>query len=750
MVLLGNGGTLASARALGALFVAASLAVLARSSDDRLQRASHVAPLAVVAALLALATVASLLPLPRALLEILAPGTAEARPHDAWWTAALRPAGPLDALARLALVAGAGLAAAVGLAARRRTVDLAAPARVALGVWLAFGLLHVASGSDRIAGVVTHQSDVAPFFAPMVNANHWATVVLLLLPSATLSAGRAGPSALPSLLLGLAGSAGVLLTGSVAASALLPAAWLAPHVSRRGLWVVAACCIGAGAAGVGVASALHRDWVGASVGGRAGHVRDALTLVVDHPAFGPGAGNFGTSFSHVDRDGMHHALGHLHSDGLEWVIERGSVGLGLAVVALALLVRAWPRNRAETLRAPALLGATLVGAHSLVDFPLHLAGPAMVTAAAFGVAWAAGERAALLPAARVRAGIAAFAVAALLGAGWEARSATREWLLAGRPATAAALFPNHPTTRLAAIDAALAAARTEDARNAAAALAHDHPDDADVLRRAALRQAAAGDGEGAERSLVRALARSPADARAWLARARLARSRGDAVAVDYYAAALRAGSTDPRALDEALATLPVPAAWVESLHDAPASTLLLLAKRARAEHDPWSEADALWRAVQRNPAAYGRLAELGPALARAGRPREGEAWLRHLVAEDPYHYQAWMALGNHLAAHGAPEEAVRALHTAGDGIPVALARAVEVSWSFGGTAAGRALLVRLEQEGRANPWLHLVAARMDAEDGRGAACRQRIVREGLADGPPVQAEARRVVAACGP
>jgi tetratricopeptide (TPR) repeat protein len=751
VVLLGNGGTLPWSRALGCVVVACALGVLSRASDERLGQAALVRPLAVAASIAALATAIGLLPLPRVALEWLAPGTAAARPDDAIWTVALRPEGVVDALAGTMLVAGAALAAAGAVAARHRAIDLARPDRIALAVWIAFGLLHVVTGATEILGIIPHQSAVEQFFAPMVNPNHWATVALILLPSATVSASTRGSDGQAALAIGLLGSAGVAMTGSVAATALLPAAWLAPGRSARGLLGLGILSAAVGAGAMGVASALHRDWVAASLTGRADHWLDATRLVADHPWFGTGAGSFGAAFFRVDSDGLHHALGHLHSDLAEWWIERGLVGLVASVGMAFLLVRAWPAGRDEALRTPAALGVALGAAHSFVDFPLHLAGPATLLAATAGVAWAAGERAPGDPAAvrRIMKGCCLLALCAAL---WEGRSALRQDLFAGPvPSTLGQrLFPGDGRTLLARADAALGAGRAAEAHALATEVAAAHPDDPVLLRRAAIRLAAAGDAEAADRALVRALSRAPFDASAWRVRGRLARAQGDPVAVDYYAAALRSAAPDPTLLDEALDTLPVTAAWVETLADAPAATLMLLARRARAERDPWSEADALWRAIQRNPAAYGRLADLGPALARAGRPREGEAWLRHLVAEDPRHYKAWMALGNLLADHGGPAEAVSCLLTAGTQIPVALARAVEVSWSFGGTQAGRALATRLSHEGRDNPWLHLVAARMDAEDGDGDACRQRIAREGLADGPPVAAEARRVLASCGP
>lgn len=750
VVLLGNGGVLPEARALGALLVAGSLAGLAAFSDARLARAEVARTIGMVWAALSLATAAGLLPLPHALLAFVARGTADARPDNAWWTVAVRPGDVVDSLAFGTLAASVTLAASAALVARRRPIHVLPYARIALACWVAFGLLHVATGSHSILGLIPHQNQVATFFAPMVNSNHFATVILLLLPSATFALRTRTAETFTAGLIAAIASIAVLLTGSVAAIALLPLAWLGHNVSaKRGLGLAAAT-VATAIVAIPIANVLHRDWIGDSMGGRLGHYQDALTLFPAFPVFGIGGGGFHAAFPRVDSDGVFHSLGHLHNDAAQWLLERGLFGALCVAAAALFLKRGWRPVTTEPARAPAMLGLLLVAIHSLVDFPLHLAGPAVATAAAAGLVLAAGARNADVAPGAVRKMLVGMAVLCLTAALWEARTAIANETL-NRPVPTRLgliLFPNDPRVALFQGHAAL---RNHD--NAAAAVmatqvAAEHPDDSNLLRKAAVLLAATGDATTADAWLQRAVERFPADSRAWIIRARLARADGNPVAVKYYAAALRAGPSNKALLDEAFAVLPVSAAWVDELQDAPAYTLILLSKRARAEQDPWAEADALWRAIERNPEAYGTLADLGPVLARAGKPAEGEAWLRHLVADDRRHWRAWLALGELLADDGKPEQAVGALLTAGDGLPNALARAVDVTWSFAGVDAARVLLTRLEQEGRMNPWLHLAAARLDESDGQTARCEQRILREGLSDGPPVAAEAKSLLARC--
>jgi tetratricopeptide (TPR) repeat protein len=639
--LLSGGAVGAGERAALAVLVAlsalAALAASPRAVDARALRVGG------AAAVVALALALGLVPVPRALLDAVAPGVAAARPHDARWTLSLRSEATSVALATWAVVAGvAVVATAVGVDRRRWATGLA----WGTVAWAALGAGHALTGTHALLGLFPARSPEGPWFAPLVNPNHHVAVLLAGVPfvadavrrrpaswttlpfGATLAWAVAAPIVARSM-------GGVLALGVLALAALAGAPWTARARAAAGAALVAA----GGCAAVAVVR-LQPEWWLLSGSRRLTQWADTLRMLPSFPLTGTGAGAYEAAFRPFRTSTQFHTFDHVHADPLEWVAELGLVGLVAIGAALALL----PRARGEGVRPWTLALVALVAAAS-VDFPLHLPGVAAL-AALLVAGRQAGD-----PAPRTAHGAWLVGVAAVaLAAGWRLTQRERA------DEALAAVRVEHPAPEVIAAAAALApwAAEPVVARLAGAwdpTAADDAgrrlaDDGAAQLRLAAL-AARAHDAGRARAFLERSLERDPNDPRAWRLLAALRLGDGDRRgAAEATAAALvrwpGEDVGDTAAFDAAYALLPVGLWWLEALEPANARWSIRLAQRLLADGQPEVAELACDQAARLRPVTFGHNPECAEALAVQRRDDEALAYLQAWVDEEPDNYVAWV------------------------------------------------------------------------------------------------------------
>ncbi len=742
----GNGGVVAVWRASCLGCLALGVLWLARSDDATLARLAPLRSAAFAALAVAGAMAVGLVPVPSTIGAWLAPGRFDARPA-AWGSLALEPERVLDSLAVGALAVAAGVlgGAVGGSIGRRRSLD---PLPFALIGVLATAGVHLAVGAQTVWGWVPHLSRVPAFFAPFVNADHFATAVLLLLPPTLAASLDHELSAFRRLAWGavvLVAVGMVVATKSVAAIGLLGASMIVvSHPWRLNPALVAPLALTVAVAAPWV-QALAPQWWHASVLGRWGHVRDAWPMFLDFPLAGVGAGGFGAAFPFYDTDAVFHRLGHLHSEPLQWCVETGVIGVVAGLYALVTVARSRPaggeRGRAVD------IGLSAVALHAVVDFPLRL--PVLLAAATAVLGWrltafGSGDGVDVLRVRRALVGVFAVTLGALA---WEVRGVVRDWTTAPVTTVAEQAFPGHPAVRIHMARQQGEAGDKAGATTALLALAADAPHDAEVLIEVGRALTALSAVAEADDVLARAVVRSPADARAWWLRARLASRRGDPVAVEYFARALAASPWNPDLFDEAWKTLPMASIWADELSDAEPYVLVQIGRRAGPD-EAEAAVRAFSRAAELEPWRWGDLPDLGVALHQVGRSEEARTMLEGLVERRPDLVRAWLALvrvrremGDDAGALTAAEVAARS--DAGGRIAV-----VELTERLSGPAAALQRAERWDAEGRMDPALHLLAARLEADLGAPRACLLRIEREGLTEHRTLRRPAKDLALRC--
>ena len=126
---------------------------------------------------------------------------------------------------------------------------------------------------------------------------------------------------------------------------------------------------------------------------RLAFARATLSMALEHPLVGVGAGSFEGAFPrYYAQPAM--VVDHAHCDWAQLLAELGVVGWGALVVGVALLARevwrAAPAEDAAERRAlgrAALLGVAPLVIHSLVDFNLRIPANAFTAAVLLGTAW---------------------------------------------------------------------------------------------------------------------------------------------------------------------------------------------------------------------------------------------------------------------------------------------------------------------------------------------------------------------------
>lgn len=417
--------------ALASLLVALAAARGAAEPPAATLRLPRFASRALRALLLALFALAclQLLPLPAALLRVLAPGPSAVRYPSEPVAAAVLAAGwqPLSVFpeaTRRWLALATGLVALAIVAApalaKRRAALRAALALVGGGLAVAaYGLVARLAFGDKLYGVFAVPT-IAPF-GPFVSKNHFAGYVELAACLAIgLAAGladeaRKGPGPLSWLesrrscwvvtAFGVAGilvlavpaslsRGGVLsLTAGLVAFAALR---LLGRSERPGRALVAATAAALLVLGFAVATLLPheaRARVGTLVthsrGGpdpfRLGVWHDSLQLAASSAFLGSGFGAYEDALPRFKTAAGDHRVEHAENDWLELVCEGGLLAAGCvlaAVVALAVLglrrVRDEPHRLQRGLRAGSLAGLVAIAVHSAVDFNLRLPSNALL------------------------------------------------------------------------------------------------------------------------------------------------------------------------------------------------------------------------------------------------------------------------------------------------------------------------------------------------------------------------------------
>ncbi|MEO0602119.1 MAG: O-antigen ligase family protein, partial [Myxococcota bacterium] len=514
-----------------------------------------------------------LLPLPGVLLRVLQPGTAAAAPgriHTLTWSVV----DTLDALTLLGL--GGGMVVVVGVWAatrpRRGIVELAA--LVGTVVVVVVASVHALGGLTSLFGVA--ETWVRPpkrFFAPFLNDNHTASILLATWPlwlDQALDPARSGVTRAGALVLTVALVGLFVATASLGAS--LAALAVAGVVAMRRELVPRTVGVA-----VAVASVLALVIWGTPDFSRAAIWLATLRLWADHPLFGSGAGTFGRAVDAYRTDLDFTSWHHAHNEPLQWVAETGLVG----ALALVGAVAWWWQRRSPRGRSRygwLSLGLLGIALHALVEFPLHIPGILLVAAALLAVEQVAGRSATASEPGAVRGALAVMIVAQLSMGAWQVRAhlvaGEAATVLAGGPAAEGAvgrlrtLAPWRSEVGLHEARSRLAAGQLQEARQSARRVAAEHPSEPDALRRAAAILLDVGAAGEAREVVERAVVRDPSDWRPWTVRARIVEVHEPDGAVDAWMEAIRRGAP-AEVVRRAWHQVPTGLPWVEAVADRP-------------------------------------------------------------------------------------------------------------------------------------------------------------------------------------
>ena len=725
------------------LLVACGAAIALFIPDRKLESAGLVLRWAIAGSLPLAALAVGLLPVPRAVATWVAPGLLSAHPDAAWMTLATNASRVPGEISTLTLVLGFGALVGVWGASRYRRDEAEAALTIGTGVLALSALLHAASGATTVLGIVVPAHAGAPFYAPLVNRDHAAAIMLLGGPIAAGMAlhrehsgwTRAGAALVAAA--AVAVIAAVQSSGAAVAGAAVVILWVLRGRDLHHLWVVALAVTLA----IGVelfAGSVAIDDGSANV--RAVLWRDASHLISDAWLAGSGGGTFGDAIRAYRSDYRPATFSHAHSDPLEWLTETGAVDV---VAALAAAVALWPGPLRETRRGDGLaFGLLALGLHALVDFPLQI--PAISMAAAgvctclLGVFTA---RRAAAPRA-VRRVIVAVGLVQLPAAAWQARDA-----FVTRSLTDVLAFDTDPTRALRGaenldlaraggaerqlLEAWKAEARTDpEAAVAIANLVRDtYPDRPGPLRAAGFVLARAGRYEGATAALQRVTERDRADFRAWVALAHIAHAQGDdRLSADRWVGAFLRSAPG---LDEAYATLPLGLFWLRALREVDARYSAMLSRTLMKAGDLDVALMACDQAADLNRAAFGEVPWRAEILVKLGRAEEAGVWLEDILSRHPDDPHILAEKGKALTALGRHDEATAAYLRGARSMPFLKVLALRSAMAAGGPERALELVHRFEIDGPMDPDVGLEIASVRMRAGEPARCVQDIERWNL-------------------
>lgn len=631
--------------------------------------------LAIGAAVLAVAAV-GLLPLPHGLLAPLAPGRAAALPSASWATLSMNPEATLSSLFTGFAALGIAASASIGTSQRggRQATGLAAAGLLA-GL-LAIGIGHVATDAVAIFGLLHPDYTPTPFWAPLVNHNHFAALIVLLLPITAWEAWQQRDSMLGlplaavvatalGCLVALASGAATLglLVGSLATAIAL-----GPH-SRRVALPLGAVSLLALVAGTLWTVLGDSAWHRASVFQRAEQWADQPALIAAHWATGSGIGAYSEAYGpfNTQLDGLLYR--HAHSEFLTWLVATGLLGLVALVLAAMLLPRAARSRRGRAWQ----IGLIALAAQCLVSAPLHVPAVLLIASAVLGLRVGGYAKRRESRPRTVRLVLITLLAANLLGALWSARehvadAASRQALAVQREPAAA----REAADRLAwlapwrfahhyvdAVQLSDPTARAEAARS----LVVDYADNSEALLRSGALLAEAGAIDEAREALVRASERNRSDYRPYLTLARLLRPTDPEAAATAWATGLHYRPFDndngPALLAEGYQSFPVAPWWADHLEDAHVSWMIELARLLQREGEPAS-ALLLYEQLgtQRDELAW--LPERARTLDALGDPAGARRFLDEAEPHNREHVGYYLTRGDLLVRWGEPELAIEA------------------------------------------------------------------------------------------
>ena len=735
--------------------LAAGLGLCVWQHDRQLQDAGRVVQLMGVVGLFAGAMGVGLFPVPGAVLRWLQPGTAAAAP-ERWHTLSWSAPDSLDALTLAGIAAGALVVAGVWGASqpRHRTVERA----VTIGTLIVAGtaVLHATTGATSLFGIV--ETWIRPpdrFFAPFLNENHLASILLLswplwldqLLDPEAGGHRRTVAGCFVGVVSGLFAWTGSLGAAAAAIAVAVVIAvfrgWLPRLVAFAGALLSGACV-----AGMVVLDPL-------SAHGRTDLWLASLSLWADHPWFGSGAGTFGQAIDAYRTDSEFIVWHHAHNDVLQWLAETGLVG----AVVLGLMVRWWitvPASHSPERDRWMVLGGLAVLLHALVEFPLHVPGILFATCSLLAVHHVAFRAPMSVDPWRLRLGLGVLMGLQLGMGAWQVRTAIEEPAVravlarsgeAGRAVRQlSTVAPWRPEIALYEAWSLQSAGRQAEAIERARQVAQGHPADPVAQRLAAELLVREGALNEARAIIERTVTRDPSDWRGWLTRAEVVEGHEPSARAEAWMDAIRRGAP-VHLLRRAWADLPVGLAWVEAVEGRPPRFSRAMG-HVLASLDP----DAALVAFDQARVADGvvdpaqirllveldRLPEADLLLqrGRADRPEDPrllrlQAELRARQGRDADAARSWLALAEEDSS--AQLSTLRAVRQA-QGLDSALALAE--MWLLEGGSRSLDPRARLEH------------ARLLLAAERPEACTDRIRRSGLLADEQFGDEARRILARC--
>lgn len=751
MSALGFGGILPEVRAVTHGLLALGLIRVLLLPGRALVGAGVVRDLVVGLGLLLAVVAASLLPAPRGLLRLVAPGVAAARPSEGWWTFSLAPEDTVGEVTYWGMLLGMATLAAVWGAARYRRSEVE---RGGVGLGLGLALMaaaHHFTGESALFGAFPTGLAANGFFAPFVDRNHIGAALALCMP---LAAGMVlrerrftGWWSAAVTLLGL-GTVLIVRAGARGAALGLLVCGVIVLWRQRGAarWMAGGML---GAGGLGLVLGSFSSSEGFSAGSRLTMWARGLQAWGDAWLMGTGGGTLHLAIAPYRTDFEPVIWTFLHSDPLEWLVETGIVGLGAAGVAAWFLV---PRAARDADRALwPTLGLLALGVNAAVEFPLQMPALALGFITLLALRRAVFEERRVVDARLVRGCVLLALLLQLFGAAWMTRQA-----VADRASAAALRWSQDPDAAYAAADRlrwtapwrgeralvaaweALADEELERAADLAREIRVSHPERAFLLRAAAQVLWRAGAPDEAFEALDRAELRAPADWRTSLVRARMEASRGDPMA---WSRAFTRG-VPARFVEEAFHSLPLGVYWVEALDGAPTHQLRLAELLLRS-----GDLSAAVLAFE----AGGARGEVHPGHVRAlfelGRLDEAEQRGRAALERtgDPRHAEP---LADVLAARGRHGEALDLLLLAAPERPRIWGRALHLAFTQGGLPEAERLARRMELLGTPDPemWLTLAELRLEAGDRQG--CLAELRRHRLAEVARTAGRARALERRC--
>ncbi|HWM88456.1 MAG TPA: O-antigen ligase family protein [Kofleriaceae bacterium] len=397
--------------ALGLL--SAGAAALQITSQRRLSRRS---PLMLLLAVAVGLTALQLVPLPAALVELLHPEAYEliadgsrlaGSGEPVFLPLSLDPAGTLFELVKLCSYLALAYVLLRMSASERGRIRVFTAVAAVIGVAAAIGLIHKLLEANTLYGLYRPRYAYAEFLGPLLNRNHFAS---LLAVGTLVSAGLALRARVPmahrmawaavgllclveSLLIQSRGAAvGLALGLGVSGGLLLLQRWFqdSTRKSRRPelakvtipATIVVLCCLTMvvyfSAGGVGEQLTETRGAELAEPRSKFMAWRSASQLLEDSPWIGVGRGAFESAFTRVHPSSGLVTFSHLENEYLQTAVDWGVPGALAMAFILAwtglIAVRRW---NSGALAAAGLGVMVTVAAHSVVDFGLELPGLAV-------------------------------------------------------------------------------------------------------------------------------------------------------------------------------------------------------------------------------------------------------------------------------------------------------------------------------------------------------------------------------------